>query len=114
MITKFPGKRYNFEILAEKDRRYSTFSIRAISKDTGKYSSINNLNTILSELGVDNDNPKCEDSFWVLTVKEADKFTEIIRQDLSSPSFTDYLESKLDEDRECGEWANSLEDNRDD
>jgi len=113
MITKFPGKRYNFEIRVEKDQRTSAFSIRAISKDTGRYSSINNLNTILSELGVDNDNPKYNDSTWVLGVKEAERFSDVIKKYLASPRFVHYLERKLDEDRACGEWENILTDNPD-
>lgn len=108
MITRISGRRYNFEIETEKGRRYSTFSIRAISTDSGKFSSINNLNAILSELGIEGDNPKFDDSSWVLTNKEAHEFENLIIEGLSSPSFIYYLEGKLDEDRSCGEWANSL------
>lgn len=110
MKTVIQGEKYNFEIWTERGRRHSTFSIRAISKDTGKYSSINNLNTILATLGVDSDHPKFADSLWVVTNKEAVKFEELIKSDLDSPFFRHYLEAKLDEDRMEGEWANSLPD----
>jgi hypothetical protein len=96
MITRFPGKRYDFEIRLDGDSRFSAFSIRAICKDTLKYSSINNLNTILSILGIDADNRKYEDSWWELTTREANKLATIIKQDLPSPYFIDYLEGKLD------------------
>jgi len=108
MIIQFPGSRYDFEIRADKYGRHSTFSIRAISRDTHRYSSINNLNTILSELDVDIDNPKYDDSLWELTAKEADRLIDIMAVRLSSPRFIRYLECKLDEDRRCGEWANRL------
>ena len=109
MITKISGKRYDFEVRTENGRRYSTFSIRAISRDSGKYSSINNLNAILSALGIEGDNPKFDDSLWTLTNKEANIFEDVIKQSLSSPLFMSYLEDKLDEDRSCGKWANSLD-----
>ena len=108
MITKISGRRYDFEIETERGRRYSTFSVRAISRDSGRYSSINNLNAILSALDIEGDNPKFYDSAWTLTNKETNIFENAIKQSLSSPFFINYLESKLDEDRTCGEWANSI------
>ena len=106
MITKLSGKRYKFEIRAENTEPYSAFSIRAISKDTRRYSSINNLNTMLSELAIEVNNPSFADSQWTLTKQEANRLSEITRELLSSPSFLGYLENKLDEDRQAGEWEN--------
>jgi hypothetical protein len=109
MITRFSGKRYDFEIHTEEEGCYSTFYIRAICKDTGKYSSINNLNTILDVLGVDINKPTYGDSSWVVTSKEAEHLGNITKRGLSSPLFKDYLECQLDEDKDCGEWTNMLQ-----
>ncbi|MDP2918864.1 MAG: hypothetical protein Q8O43_01420 [Dehalococcoidia bacterium] len=101
-------RRYDFEIHIKKEHRCATFSIRAIYKSTGAFSSINNMNVILDVLGVEGSNPKYADSLWVLTNREADHYENVITRQLSSPDFVNYLEGKLDEDRECGEWANSI------
>lgn len=108
MVIQFPGSRYDFEIRTDSYRRCSTFSVRAISKDNRRYSSINNLNAVLSELGVNADNPKYEDSLWELGTKEADRLIDVMAVRLSSPRFVRYLECRLDDDRRCGEWANRL------
>jgi len=97
------GKKYNFEILAEDD----CFYIKAKHKSTGRFSCVNNLNVILSELNVDmcHDN-KYQDSWWILPKNEVRKFGKIAREVLLDKEFRSYLEEKLDEDRECGEWKN--------
>ena len=108
MITKISGTRYNFEIMVEST--YSDFSIKAICKNTRRFSSINNLNSMLSEFDISGDVPKFDDSTWTLTEEETSHFEATARQLFSSPSFRDYLEDKLDEDRKAGEWENRLSD----
>ena len=97
------GKKYRLEVFS----RDSGFAIRAICKSSRRYSCINNLNTILSELGVDPEDPKFEDSWWELpTIEEAEELTDHAKELLRDRKFLFYLEGKLDEDRSYGEWEN--------
>jgi len=84
----------------------NTFYIRATHKSTRRTSCINNLNAILSELGVDSNKPEFADSMWEIPEKQAIRFVNISKDFLVSPVFRDYLENRLDEDRAEGEWAN--------
>jgi hypothetical protein len=70
------------------------------------FACINNLNAVLSELNVNVNNPKFSDSTWVVTKDEVSYFEDVAKRFLSDPSFLDYLERKLDEDRLLGEWEN--------
>jgi hypothetical protein len=106
MITKINGSKYKFEIVSEKNEQDSCFFIKAKSMSTRRTSCINNLNPILSEFNISGDDPKAADSMWVVTKAEADYFKFVARQFLTDPSFLDYLERKLDEDRRFGEWEN--------
>ena len=108
MITEIEGEKYSYEIVSENEDEDSCFFIKAIHKLTGRYSCINNLNAILSEFNVGIDNPKNEDSMWIVTRKDARHLKETARQFLSDPSFRDYLEKQLDEDRTLGEWENEI------
>ncbi|PKP56311.1 MAG: hypothetical protein CVT88_01540 [Candidatus Altiarchaeales archaeon HGW-Altiarchaeales-1] len=105
MITNIQGEKYNFEIVAENE----CFYIKAKHKDTGRFSCINNLNIVLSELcgnmGNINDD-KFQDSQWIVSKHEIKNFEKTAKELLSDKSFRDYLEEKLNEDRECGEWEN--------
>jgi len=96
------GKKYNFKILGENN----CFYIKAKHKLTRRTSCINNLNIILSELGVDVNDSKFVNSFWIISQKDVRKFGKIAKEVLSDKSFRNYLEEKLDEDRKCGEWEN--------
>ena len=101
------GNRYNFLVLAND----CMFYIRALDKLSLRYSHINNLNSVLSELGVDAEKEKFGDSFWNdLSRKEVQKFWRISVDFLSDRKFRNYVEEKLDEDQLCGEWENSLAD----
>jgi hypothetical protein len=106
MITEIEGEKYNYEIVSENEDKDSCFFIKAIDKLTGKFSCINNLNAILSEFNIGIDDPKVEDSMWVLTKEAARHLEKTARQILSDPSFRNYLEKQLDEDRVSGEWEN--------
>ncbi|MGB3479825.1 MAG: hypothetical protein WBB67_11775 [bacterium] len=108
MITKIEGEKYNYEIGSENEDKDSCFFIKAMDKLTGKFSCINNLNAILSEFNVGIDDPKVEDSMWVLTKEDTRHLKETARQFLSDPSFRDYLERQLDKDRTLGEWENQI------
>ncbi|MDH5684293.1 MAG: hypothetical protein OEZ20_07510 [candidate division WOR-3 bacterium] len=62
MITKISGSKYSFEIVSEKNEQNFSFFIKAKSKSTGRFSCINNLNAVLSELNVNVNDPKFSDS----------------------------------------------------
>jgi len=106
MKRSFGGRKYDYQIMLDDDARLCGFSILAICKQTGRCSSINNLNQMLSELDVNPDNPKYEDSAWVLPAKEAKRLYRKVVSIFSIPSFPEFLERFLDDDRSCGEWEN--------
>ncbi len=109
MMSFIQGKKYDFEIVSQNERNDFCFFIRAICKSTRRTSCINNLNPILSEFNVRADEPKYQDSSWVVTKKEAYRLEAKGKQFLSDSSFRDYIESRLDEDRALGEWENIAE-----
>lgn len=84
------------------------FSIRAICRNSLKYSSINNLNTILSLLDVQLEDRQYEDSTWIIPRHKADTFSQIIHQAFNEGSFLAFLEKQLDDDRLEGEWENQI------
>jgi len=108
VITEIKGRKYSFEVISENGDKDSCFFIKAIDKLTGRYSCINNLNVILSEFNIGIDDPKNEDSMWVLTKEDVRYLRETARQFLLDPSFRNYLERRLDEDRVSGEWENKI------
>lgn len=108
MITKIEGEKYNYEIASENEDEDLCFFMKAIHKLTGRYSCINNLNAILSEFNIGIDDPKNEDSMWVLTKEDARHLEKTAKQFLSDPLFRDYLEEQLEEDRMSGEWENKI------
>ncbi len=62
---------------------------------------------MLSELGVNPEDPKFGDSWWELpTVDEAKELADHAKELVSDRQFLSYLEGKLDEDRSYGEWEN--------
>jgi len=116
LLGRIEGQRYRFEIFSEDEagEQEVEFYIRAICKSTKRTSCINNLNEILSLLFDDEvehylDDKGYVDSSWVVPKNEAKKFTKIALKYLSNPSYINYLERKLDEDRDCGEWENVYE-----
>jgi hypothetical protein len=100
------GKRYIFEVGSYNETNETEdfcFYIKAICRTAGRFSCINNLNTILSELGVDWNDPKFADSMQVVTKDEAHKFANTANEFLSDSSFLNHLEKRLDDDRKAGE-----------
>jgi|SRR3990167_8957764 len=104
----FEGERYNFEVVSEDGKKDVLFYIRAMCKTTKRTSCINNLNTVLSEFGIEIEqvSPRYEDSTWIITKEEADYFVKTAKEFLLAQSFMSYLERQVDKDRECGEWEN--------
>jgi len=108
MITEIEGEKYYYEIVSENEDEDLCFFIKAIHKLTGRFSCINDLNAILSEFNIGIDDPKVEDSMWLLTKENARHLEKTARQILSDQLFRDYLERQLDEDRMLGEWENKI------
>jgi hypothetical protein len=89
------------------------WTFRAINKRSKRYSGINNLNTVLSFLLSDEEYENGEESGrfedtsgWDLEEEESNRFTETIKSILHDKESLLYLEDKLDEDRNYGEWEN--------
>jgi hypothetical protein len=108
MNTGFAGKKYRFIAEFEPQGKTVFFGLIAIDKKTKRCSTINSLNWILSELQVDlNDSRFCENG-WELSIMEATKLQNIVEKLLTDTDSVKSLESVLDEDRSCGEWANKI------
>ncbi len=106
MVINIQGEKYLFNIVSLKERQLGSFYIRATCKLTRRTSCINNLNPILSEFNIDSANQKFVDSMWEVSITEASHFVNISKKIFSSKSFLNYLENKLDDDRDAGEWEN--------
>jgi len=106
MIFKTEGNRYSFRLHTTNTRIESDFSILSINKTSNLCSSINNLNLILSELGIDYQDSRFADSSWILPNESAKSLFRKARDLLSDMEFLKFLEDYLDLDREEGEWEN--------
>jgi hypothetical protein len=100
------GKKYVLEVVSECRDDDSIFYVKAKDRLTNRTYCINNLNIILSAWDVDIDDPRFEDSMWLLSKKECSCFEAPTRSLLSEPFFIELLEHQLDEDRLFGEWKN--------
>lgn len=104
MKTDISGNNYNYKILINRAGRSYLFEIIAICKISGRYSFINNLNTILSEFDIPENDVKFIESTWLLAKNEVKHYFEFSNILFSSKQYIDYLEKQLDEDRSLGEW----------
>lgn len=102
---KFRGREYSIFIIFDKIK--GIFSIRALHNKTKRYSSINNLNCILSHLNINADNPKFFDGSWELSKNEVNSLVKKTIDLLRDKKFLKYLENQLNLDRSLGEWENS-------
>ncbi|TSC74866.1 MAG: hypothetical protein G01um101433_985 [Parcubacteria group bacterium Gr01-1014_33] len=103
MKTTIKGQSYNFCIVANGMRFY----IKALHRASSRFSFINNLNTILSEFNINVDDKRVSESQWLIPKKQGGLFFKKAVEFLLSRNSRSYIERKLDEDRECGEWENS-------
>src|SRR3990172_6626171 len=98
------GNNYDFRVVAN----VREFYIQATDKISLRYSCINNLNSILSELVHEQSNDEqFDNSRWDVTKEQGEEFAKTAVEFLSDEEFRRYLESKLDEDRMAGEWENT-------
>lgn len=101
------GIRYDYKIFyfpLNKNAYY--FSIKAVHRQTRRTSFITTVNIILSELGIDSDEPKCWEADWILSCKDANKYSKRARKLFSDKNFLPYIEKYLDIDRQESEWEN--------
>jgi len=96
------GQNYNFCIIADRTKFY----IEAIHTTSLRFSFINNLNTILSEFNISVDDKKVSESQWLVSKRRNKLFFKKATEFLSDKMYRDYIEKKLEEDRECSEWEN--------
>lgn len=98
------GNKYTFFIDYFKFRNKVNFFIEARHKNTNRHSLINNVNCILSGLGIDAYNKKFWESEWIITKKQSEKFFKIAVDFLADQNCIPYIEKDLDLDRKLGEW----------
>jgi len=99
------GRNYNFCVVAKRVQFY----IEAIHLVSSKHSFINNLNTVLSEFNISMDDKKVSDSQWITSKRQGKLFFEKAIEFLLNKVHRDYVEKRLDEDRQYGEWENIKE-----
>lgn len=99
------GKRYHFLITTF----HTEFYIQAVHATSFRYSYINNLNVLLSLLGIEQNDNRVAEGQWILPSKRmANKYYQKAIDGFSDAKFLSYLEGSLDEDRRIGEWENTL------
>ncbi len=109
MVEKFFGDEYLFELEIKPRGKKFDFHLYAIDRQTFHYSNINDLTLVLSWLGIEDEDSLVEDKCWTISRRRMQEFRGILRRSLTSKSSLRYLEDSLDEDRDCGEWANRLQ-----
>ncbi len=102
METIIRDNQYSFRVIADR----GGFFIEATHLSSLRFSFINNLNTLLSEFAVSGEESRFSDSQWSVTRKEGETFYRTAIEFLLDNRFRDYLEMRLAENRECGEWEN--------
>ena len=98
------GGKYAFDVVSDGEM----FHIEAVHLQSLRCSCINNLNPILSHLGVDPEDRRYEDSSWVVSAEQCQRFYYKAVAFLSDAGFRQYVEAILDEDRALGEWESQL------
>jgi hypothetical protein len=106
-IKRYAGENYFFEVENSLITEGVAFSITAIDRFSGKCSQVNNLNAILSQFDFEEDDPRMEESDWVLSADEYEDFQATAEEIFRSKYTLEYIESNLDDDRREGEWANA-------
>ncbi len=102
MKTVIKGQNYNFCVVTDRTKFY----IEAIHTVSLRFSFINNLNVILSEFDIDIDDKKVSESQWLISERQSGLFFEKSKKFLLNENNRGYIERKLNEDREYGEWEN--------
>lgn len=82
------------------------FEIAATHRQSGKRSTINTLNHVLSAFDIDSDSENAENSDWSGTLEQVQAWVRTAQQLFGDSSFLQSLEKALDEDRREDEWGN--------
>ncbi len=106
-VKRYAGEHYFFEIESIPIAQGIVFGITAIDRISGKKSQINDLNSILSAFGVDEDDPRMEDKDWLSSSEKILDLELTAGQIFRDRWWLGKIESELDEDRREGEWANT-------
>lgn len=110
MNSTINGINYNFNLIIEKafspseDLEIFSFYIKATCKITTCSSCINNLNAILSYFDIGDDDPRLENLIWYGSLAQIQDWVSITYDFFSEEYSLYYLERRLNEDREEGEW----------
>ena len=102
MIRKYTGVKYSYEVEFNRFQDKYLFSITAIHKQSRRYSCINSLNQILSDFSIGTRNNDATE--WTVASDELELLKKKLKTYLVQSYSRDYLETRLDEDRSCGEW----------
>jgi hypothetical protein len=106
-IKRYASEKYFFEVTSRPIAEGIVFTITAIDRISGKRSDINNLNGIITAFDLEEDDPREEESDWLLSEKEIVDFQLTAGRILRSKRWLERIESELDDDRSQGEWANT-------
>lgn len=106
-IKRYAGEKYFFEVTITPVAEGVVFTITAIDRISGKRSDINNLNGIIAAFGLEEDDPREEESDWLFSEKEIVDFQITAGQILRDKRWLERIESELEDDRSQGEWANT-------
>ncbi len=106
MIRTYTGLKYSFEVESHPMKDKFIFTITAVHKQSKRYSRINTLNQVLAEFKIEANNSRMNESEWLLSKRESRDFMKIASHLFNSNKRLRFFDSKLDEDRKCGEWEN--------
>ena len=109
MTEEYVGKDYTVELRSSPCRKMYVFSLVAIHRQSKRWSCINTLNTVLSWFGIEGDSALVSEPDWLITKRRLDEYRKLAKEIFGNKKYLTSLESKLDEDRSCGEWANVID-----
>ncbi len=101
------GSRYDFIVEATPSNRRFLFHLRAIDRATGRWSIINTVNAVMSELLAEKHDPSdlCwSETPWGVTPDDCARLVTTAVQLLTDQNSLERIEAALDEDRAEGEW----------
>jgi len=105
MRTSIEGRNYNFCVVAKGN----TFYIEATHTASLRFSFINNLNAILSELQIGTDDKRVSESQWIVSKQQSKLLFKKAKEFLLNKNYRNHIEKRLDKDRNCSEWENLKE-----
>ena len=108
MKINYDGNRYNYQV--EINQNYRTFEVYSKHLFSNNYSTITNLNFIISELSNSlSEKDFIEESTWkVESINKLDILKEKIEIIFNDQKSIVFLESQLDQDRLLGGWNTDI------